>query len=246
MYTLEFVIILSMKRIANRIKHYFEGIDFHFFIEVIIAVCTLITSIKACDIADKQNQLVNEQLEVQKQDKLPLFEIHSEILKVDSSNIHDTEVLKIYNVREATKGFCKIDIKTFYEVSRHKGTSNDTIYVPIKYYFAAQTEVKACKGQLTMAFGPSNNAYYFNFYKECMAHSNSLSQLYYFSRYVHLISIKYNDIFDQSHQSYFINEIEVTFDEYNAIIDKAKKVFSYQEFPVDTIKLSDLECYFNN
>ena len=235
-----------MKRIAKRFRHSFEVIDSHFLIEVTIAVCTLITSIKACDIADKQNQLVNEQLEVQKQDKLPLFEIHSEILKVDSSNIHDTEVLKIYNVREATKGFCKIDIKTFYEVSRHNGTNNDTIYVPTKYYFTVQTDVKACKGQLTMAFGPSNNAYYFNFYKECMAHSNSLSHLYYFSRCVHLISIKYNDIFDKSHQSYFINEIEVPFDEYNAIIDKAEKVFSYQEFPVETIRLSDFEVFFKN
>lgn len=94
-----------MKRIANHIKHYFKVVDSRFLIEVIIAICTLITSVKACDIADKQNQLVNEQLEVQKQDKLPLFEIHSEILKVDSANIHDTEILRIYNVREATKGF---------------------------------------------------------------------------------------------------------------------------------------------
>ena len=231
-----------MKRIVKRIKHNFKEIDFRFLIEILIAVCTLITSVKACDIADKQNQLVNEQLEVQKQDKLPLFEIHSEILKVDSANIYDTEILKIFNVREATKGFCKIDIKTFYEVSRHKGTNNDTLYVPIKYYFTAQTAVKACKGELTTAFGPSNNAYYNNFYKECLTHSRN--QLYYFPRCVHLISIKYNDIFEKLHQSYFINEIEASFDEYNKIIDKAEKIFSYNEFPVETIRLSDLESFF--
>ena len=152
--------------------------------------------------------------------------------------------MKIYNVREATKGFCKIDIKTFYEVSRHKGTNNDTLYVPIKYYFTVQTAVKACKGELTTAFGPSNNANYSNFYKECMIHSHSWNQLYYFPRCVHLISIKYNDIFEKSHQSYFINEIEVSFDEYNKIIDKAGKAFSYKEFPVETIRLSDLESLF--
>lgn len=233
-----------MKRIAKRIKRYFEEIDSRFLIEIVIAVCTLITSVKACEIADKQNQLVNEQLEVQKQDKLPLFEIHSEILKVDSANIYDTEILKISNVREATKGFCEIDIKTFYEVSRHKGTNNDTLYVPIKYYFTAQTVVKACKGELTTAFGPSNIAYFYKFYKECMTHSYSRNQLYYFPRCVHLISIKYNDIFEKTHQSYFINEIEVSFDEYNKIIDKAEKIFSYNEFHVETIRLSDLESFF--
>ena len=233
-----------MKRTAKHIRHFFQVKDSHFFIEIVIAVCTLITSVKACDIADKQNQLVIEQFEVQKQDKLPLFEIHSEILKVDSANIHDTEILKIYNVREATKGFCKIDIKTFYEVICHKDNKNDTLYVPIKNYFTVQTEVKACKGELTMAFGPSNNANYFNFYKECIAHSHSWKQLYYFSRCVHLVSIKYNDIFEKSHQSNFINEVEVTSGEYNTIIDKAEKVFSYQEIPVETIRLTDLVNYF--
>lgn len=232
-----------MDNIVNPLKHCFKKIDFHFLIEIIIAVCTLVTSIKACDIADKQNQLVNEQLEVQKQDKLPLFEIHSEFLKVDSFHIHDTEILKIYNVREATKGFCKIDIKTFYEVSRHKGKNNDTLYVPIKYYFTAQTKVSQCKGLLTTAFGPSNNAYYNNFYKECVSYSNRLNNIFYFSRCVHLISIMYDDILGKSHYSYFINEIEVSFEEYNTIIDKSEKVFSNQDYPVETIRLTDLKSF---
>lgn len=218
--------------------------EIHLSLEVVIAIATLFTSVKACEIAEKQTVLVNEQLEVQKQNNLPLFEVHTEVLKVDSLGVNDTEIMRIVNVRESTKGFCRIDIKTYYEVERHRGVDRDTLYVPIRYYFSCQTAVTALKGELTMAFGPSNYSYYHSFYKECMLRSYPMSRAYYFSRCTHLISISYIDIFEKPHRVYFVNNIEVPASDYMRIVNKARDIFSDKDFSVEELKLSDVVSYF--
>jgi hypothetical protein len=179
-----------MKNFLISNKIYVEVFSYFF-----LGIMALVVSIT-------QVAISKSELEIHKNELLPIFRVDYNYLKPDTIEYYDTQVLTISNEGKPIKSF-KYDINTYYRFEISTRNSQTEILIPVQGFYFARFNTNNSTGKLLEAFGKGNNKIYHQLYLDCM--SLTKNDTYVFIDLVSVFKLSYIDINNKKCITYLDN-----------------------------------------
>lgn len=203
---------------------------------MVVALATLITSIVTCQVSKEQKKIVDVQLEMQKKEAQPIFEIKKGLLDYDHDGCNDTEYFTVNIVKNEVQEICDVKTYTFYKIDEIQKKDSvarieKTVYAPVLWFHNhyggpfGHTGIVACDTTLY------NYWSYLSFLGDCML-SKPGEEVSYNCNKIDFIEISYLDIYGTSHTLYFEDTLLSTTEQFKDISRKSKDVFDYRSYNV--------------
>lgn len=208
-------------------------------INMIVALASLITSITACTLANKQNEIAEAQWKAEQAVNQPIFQIDIDLQKSKGESIYKGEVVSIKNIGMPTKIPCDVAIKTFFFIHHRYYQEHRDAIVEVPDYFDYSNQITNLVGDLVRFETQSGYGYYCNLYQECMDKTDSRVHSYDIKK-VHFLKIDYVDCYDDKHTLYYTNNTLCSQEYYEQIMQEAIKTYPYPKYKVDELKIDSL------
>lgn len=189
-----------MKRFLENNKIYFEIFSMSFL------------GLMAVIVSFTQWRTSNQEFQLHKNENMPLFKISYELVKTDTSNTYDTEILKVTNEGKTFKKFKK-EFFSFYLInikSLDYPTKETEFFVPVADFFGISYNSGNLSGELFQSFSYGNNTNIANTDDFCRNLFRSKRLLATASRHVYF-KFNFTDISDEKHTVFmdtYGNEID--------------------------------------
>lgn len=213
--------------------------------DFIVALATLITSVVACHLSYEQRKIVDNQLELMRREKQPIFEITQSIIDSNNDNVYDTECMMISIVKNEVKEIPGIKCSTYYKVDKYFKSATEfridsVIYVLVDGYFGSNGGPYGHTG--VVACDTTNNNYksYIFFREECLNKSMEERRVGYSCDKINFIEINYQDIYGMDDTVYFEGTRLSTKERYQYVDNLAKRSFGNNSIHFNFVKLDDI------
>lgn len=214
----------------------------------LVALATLITSVVACHLSYEQTKIVDNQLELMRREKQPIFEISLSIIDSDSDGRDDTECLRINLIKNEVKEIMNVRCYTYYKLEKYfKGSKefriDSTIYVPVNGYFGSHGIPYGHVGNIVSDTTENNFWSYSIFRTECL--DKTLAGLQkdnagYSCCKIDFIEIDYKDVYGLNDTVFFEDSRLSTRDSYLYVEELADKIFGNNRNHFYSVKLDDV------
>lgn len=221
-------------------------------VNVLVAIASLITSVVTCQVSNEQTKIVDNQLEMQKKEAQPIFEIRKGLLDYDHDGCDDTECFSINIIKNEVQEICDVKTYTYYKIDEMQKNNNvprieRTIYAPILSYHDRCGGSFGHTGTIVCDTTINNYWAYLEFKGDCMLKKLGETVAYSCDK-IDFIEISYLDIYGTSHTVYYEDTSLSTKEHFLDICKKSKDVFGYHCYNIyvklDHI-LSDLRGNIN-
>lgn len=215
--------------------------------DVLIAIATLITSIVACNISKVQTEISRSQLEAQKKENQPLFEIRKSYLDYDNDGVLDTECFRMNITKNDVRNIHNIHIQTYFklDVTSHNNEVN-TIFVPVLDYYKSYGLPYHLTGEVLSDTTPDNFKAFIDFQVDCITkgiNERVMKRKHYSCNKIDFFVIEYTDIYGDYRKECFEDTSYCTQERFFDIDQQSKEVFGYNSFVFNYFSLEEVLNY---
>ena len=211
-------------------------------LSLLFSALALVISLFALGVSIWQAIIQKNQLDSQKTENQPIFEVTRHITKINDDN--DTDILSVKNIGKQASSIESVQRKTFIELNCLIDNKTQAVFIPVYgYYFHADRISPGLVGDVINDITPGNNLNFYRFYMECINESNANKSNYYNCNLKRFVIISYKDIYEEAHVVYFVNEQKCSKDYYFDVQEKSEETFREVTFDISKLKLDDVMQY---
>ena len=211
-------------------------------LDMLYKLSVIVTGIAMAVFAYQQVSINKKMCEDSKTLHQPNFRVVFEDWRSPDSDVDDHTNIIVKNIGEAAKSIGPIDVITYiqFDYRVKPGAEKHTYYIPVEGYFTWFVPTGYLEGEVAISYNTQQNKMCAQKLHEAILEYNQNNQNYAIPQWLHLTRIQYVDKYDQSKTVYFINENNVTVEDYEFIKKESDKLKFMDPLKIDAITLQKL------